>query len=178
MRPPSVSCSWLKRRSFSAMAVYMRTGAFTRPKEMAPVQTARGRLEAGMVCKDTSIAGISLPRPAAPRKLIGQREGRGLTPYAGRDSFVAVPFGVRPRLLAGDQREHARVGDQPGAVVVAPEELDHAGVAVGEVQMEERAIRHRADQLGAIGTREQRSQLVVACGDMLRSLTGRSIVVI
>src|SRR5213592_1152648 len=137
MRPPSVSWSWLKRRSFSAMAVYMRTGAFTRPKEMAPVQTARG-----------------------------------LTPYTGRDSFVAVPFGVRPRLLAGDQREHARVGDQPGAVVVAPEELDHAGVAVGEVQMEERAVRHRADQLGAIGAREQRAQLVVAIGEVLRDPPG------
>ena len=43
-----------------AMAVYMRTGAFTRPKEMAPVQTARGRFDAGMVCKDTPNAGISL----------------------------------------------------------------------------------------------------------------------
>src|SRR6478672_4291698 len=75
MRPPSVTCSWLKRRSFSAMALYIRTGAFTSPKEMAPVQTALGRFEAGMVSKDTSIAGISLLRPRVRRKLIGRTGG-------------------------------------------------------------------------------------------------------
>src|SRR6185437_9135875 len=158
MRPPSGSCSWLKRRSFSAMAVYMRTGAFTRPNEMAPVQTARGRLEAGMVSKDTSIAGISLLRPRLHQKLIGQI---GVRPRTSAVT-VALQFrsgsdpGYSPRLLAGDQREHARVLDQPGAVVVAPQELDHAGVAVGEVQVEQRAVRDRADQLAAIGAREQR----------------------
>jgi hypothetical protein len=32
----------LNRRSFSEIAVYMRTGALTSPKEMLPVQIARG----------------------------------------------------------------------------------------------------------------------------------------
>jgi len=56
--------------------------------------------------------------------------------------------------------------------VVAPQELDHARVAVGEVQVEERAVRDRADQLGAVGAVEQRPQLVVAPGEVRREAAG------
>src|SRR5689334_6373796 len=43
----------LNRRSFSLIAVYMRTGALTRPKEMLPAQIARG----GAICSRSSLVG-------------------------------------------------------------------------------------------------------------------------
>src|SRR4051812_5035526 len=44
MREPLLACSRLKCTLCSLIAVYMRTGALTRPNEMAPLQSARGML--------------------------------------------------------------------------------------------------------------------------------------
>src|SRR5947199_642879 len=42
MRPPSLSCSWLKRRVFSSVAGKTLIGIETRPNEMAPLHIVLG----------------------------------------------------------------------------------------------------------------------------------------
>src|SRR5919198_3023972 len=42
MRPPSLSCSWLKRRVFSSVAGKTLIGIETRPNEMAPLHMVLG----------------------------------------------------------------------------------------------------------------------------------------
>src|SRR4249920_2200378 len=111
MRPLSGSWIRLKRRSFSLMAVYIRTGAFTSPKEMDPVQTARGVFAAG-------IGGSRFRRCAAGLK----DTPPGQKPLLGGESLV------------GQQREHPRVVDPPSAVELEPQELHDPGVAVRQVE--------------------------------------------
>src|SRR5689334_14490834 len=147
MRPWSGSCSRLKRMSFSLIAVYIRTGAFTSPNEMEPVQTARGVFAWG-------IGGKSLSEGAA---------GLKDTP-PGRK-----PLPVRA-LFAGEQREDARVMDAPRTVKLEPQELDHAVLAVVEVEPQERPVPDGADQLGVGRALEERRQVAVALAELGREL--------
>src|SRR5437763_1459394 len=173
MRPPSGACSWLKRRSFSLMAVYMRTGALTRPNEILPVQTARGRFDAGMACKDTPKGELSLLK--TPGFFGTHRSRAGSGPRGQTPVFALGLTPVGGALLPRQQREHAGVLDEPHAVVLAPEQLDHARLAVVQVQVQERAVGDRPDQLDAGGPGEQRLQLVVAGGEVGREVCGDGV---
>ena len=73
MRPPSGAWSWLKRRLFSSVAPYTRTGIVTNPKEIAPFQ---------IVFTNQASFDVGTPATAAARRKAALTDQRQL--YAGQ----------------------------------------------------------------------------------------------
>src|SRR5438093_10343213 len=84
MRLPSGSWTRWKWTSCSATALYIRTGTLTRPKEMAPVQMARGTASSSSLWRVTE------------NEAIGDRQQRfGLLFFSeAHGTFIAVMTAV------------------------------------------------------------------------------------
>jgi hypothetical protein len=58
--------------------------------------------------------------------------------------------------------------DPPRAVQLEPQELDHAGVLVVQVEVKERPVSDGADQLAPLGALDERPEVRVAIGELGR----------
>src|SRR5436190_9065546 len=80
MRPPSLSCSWLKRRVFSSVAGKTLIGIETRPNEMAPLHmvlgigSPSGEVSPAQPARRPTILLVGWPAagsPGRPRRVVG-----------------------------------------------------------------------------------------------------------
>src|SRR4051794_3144687 len=137
MRSPLFACRRLKCTSCSLIAAYMRTGALTRPNEIAPLQSARG------MHGDGPRGSPSNPRSGRVELDAHVLVGTPLLHAGALAQGVLVAHGER---LLGDEREAAR----PERARTDDVELGREQRYVGpDVEPGEEADHDREDAVGA-----------------------------
>src|SRR5919106_6374639 len=126
MREPSFSWTRWSSRSCSSIALYIFTGAFTRPNEMLPDQIARG-----MSCRYPAVARRKTGVPRCARVAVRRRR-------------PALPAG-RPRAAVRAARKRGLVGE-PWVPPRQSKGPGWAGPLLDAAQLRARRIRLRGEE--------------------------------